>query len=173
MVDCPLQIFCNSTAVMFLTALQHDLKFHEVQFTLFQFSFSCSKNCQSEVVPDKKTILVSSCSSFCYGELEFSWSLYLYDDINQLEPFNLSSLNQIPKDEFENMTSNPLDELNLAIKPDSLQAGKKYTVAFRATRPTGVYGECRTTVIVNSPPAGGKRNFPSFFVVCLCFYFVC
>ena len=129
-------------------------------FTLFSFSFSCSKNCKSKFVPDKKAILVSTCDSFCYGELTFSWSLYSYDDINQLEPFNLSALNEIPKDEFQHMTSNPPDEINLAIKPDSLQVGKKYTIAFRATRPSGSYGECRTTVIVNSPPVGGKRSCP-------------
>jgi hypothetical protein len=58
------------------------------------------------------------------------------------------------------MAFNPLDELSLGIKPDYLQAGKKYIVAFRATRLSGMYGECRTTVIVNSPPTGGKRNFP-------------
>ena len=105
---------------------------------------------------------MSRCSMFCTGELAFSWSLHSYDDINQAEPFNLSSLNEIPKEQFENMVSNPLDELELAIKPNSLHVGKKYTVAFRATRPSGVYGECRTTVIVNSPPVGGKRNFLSF-----------
>ena len=90
-------------------------------------------------------MLLSKCSGLCFGELAFRWSLYSYDHINQLEPFNLSSLNQVPKGEFENITTNPLNELNIAIKPDDLQVGKKYAVSFRATRPSGVYGECRTT----------------------------
>ena len=54
------------------------------------------------------------------------------------------------------MASNPINELNIAVKPHSLKVGKKYTFAFRATRASGVYGELRTTVIVNSPPVGGK-----------------
>lgn len=62
------------------------------------------------------------------------------------------------------MASNPINELNLAIKPNTLQVGKKYTFAFRATRLSGAYGECRTTVTVNSPPVGGKRTF--FPIVC-------
>ncbi len=88
--------------------------------------------------------------------MTLNWYLYQYDDINQLEPFNLSTLNVIPKEKFEDMASNPINELNLAIKPDTLQVGKKYTIAFRAARASGVYGECRTTVIINSPPVGGK-----------------
>lgn len=117
----------------------------------------CSRNCLSKLRPDEKTILFSSCNKFCAGELTFSWSLYLYDNIKQREPFNLSSLNEVPKADFQNMALNPVDELEIAIKPDSLQAGKKYTIAFRATRASGVYGECRTTVIVNTRPVGGKR----------------
>ena len=143
-----------------------------VVLRIFLFSFSCSKNCKSKFLPDERTVLASSCSSLCYGELAFSWSLYSYDHVDQLEPFNLSSLNEFPPNEFENMVFNPIDELSLAIKPDSLQVGKKYIVAFRATRPSGVYGECRTTMIMNSPPVGGKRNFPkifgSSFVVLFC-----
>ena len=98
---------------------------------------------------------MSECSKYCVGELTFSWSLYLYDDINQREPFNLSTLNEIPPAEFQNMASNPINELNIAIKPHALKIGKKYTFAFRATRTGGVYGELRTTVMVNAPPYGG------------------
>ncbi|XP_028408505.1 sperm receptor for egg jelly-like [Dendronephthya gigantea] len=116
----------------------------------------CSRNCESKLRPDEKTILLSKCSRFCAGELTFSWSLYLYDNINQHEPFNLSSLTEVPEADFQNMAMNPVDELEIGIKPDSLQVGKKYTIAFRATRVSGVYGECRTTVIVNTPPAGGR-----------------
>lgn len=101
-------------------------------------------------------ILLSTCKSHCSGELKFGWSLYLYDHLNQPEPYNLSTLNEIPKHEFQKMASNPINELDLAIKPDTLQIGRKYTLAFRATRPSGSYGECRTTVLVNSPPVGGK-----------------
>ena len=54
------------------------------------------------------------------------------------------------------MATNPVDELDIAIRPNSLKIGKKYMFAFRATRTNGVYGELRTTVIVNSPPTVGK-----------------
>ena len=60
------------------------------------------------------------------------------------------------------MTTNPIDELDIAIKPNSLKVGKKYIIAFRAIRPNGVYGELRNTVIVNSPPIGGKVCFICF-----------
>ena len=76
--------------------------------------------------------------------------------MNQREPFNLSSLNEIPPAELQGIASNPINELDIAIKPHSLSIGKKYIFAFRAIRPSGVYGELRTTVIVNSPPVGGK-----------------
>ena len=122
----------------------------------YRICFSCSKNCKSKFLPDEKAILLSSCTDFCYGELKFNWSLYEYDDVDQVEPFYLSNLKVIPKVEFQNMTMNPIDELNIAIKPNSLKVGRKYTIAFRAIRPNGVYGELRTTVIVNSPPIGGK-----------------
>ena len=80
----------------------------------------------------------------------------MYDDINTPQPLNLSALHEIPPNQFQEMVYNPINELDLAIKPYSLQYGKKYTLAFRAARPTGVIGELRTTLLVNSPPAGGK-----------------
>ena len=98
---------------------------------------------------------MSSCAKFCFGELSFNWSLYEYDNVRQFEPFDLSTLKAIPAEEFQNMAANPTDELALAIKPDSLKVDRKYTIAFRAMRPSGVFGELRTTVIVNSPPHGG------------------
>ncbi|XP_028413717.1 uncharacterized protein LOC114536572 [Dendronephthya gigantea] len=116
---------------------------------------SCSKNCKSKIIPDEKTILHSDCSAFCTGELVFSWALYLYGDIDEPEPLNLSALHEIPPKDFQNLVYNPINELALAIKPNALQSGKKYTLAFRASRPTGVIGEQRTTLRVNSPPSGG------------------
>jgi hypothetical protein len=127
-----------------------------IVYLLFSRCYSCSKNCKDKITSDEKTILQSACSAFCTGELTFSWSLYCYDDINTPEPLNLSSLHEIPQSEFQDMVYNPINELDLAIKPYSLQPGKKYTLAFRATRPTGALGELRTTLLVNSPPAGGK-----------------
>ncbi|CAB4035285.1 Hypothetical predicted protein, partial [Paramuricea clavata] len=115
----------------------------------------CFKNCKDKIISDEKTILQSECSAFCSGELTFSWSLYCYDEINTPEPLNLSSLHEIPQSEFQDMVYNPINELDLAIKPYSLQPGKKYTLAFQASRPTGTLGELRTTLLVNSPPAGG------------------
>ena len=72
------------------------------------------------------------------------------------EPYNLTGLNEIPRNELENMASKPLDELDLAIKPNTLKTNKKYIVAFRATRPSGVYGELRYTMLINSPPVEGS-----------------
>jgi hypothetical protein len=118
--------------------------------------YSCSKNCQNKIDHSEKTILQSSCAAFCTGELSFSWSLFLYDDINTPEPLNLSALHEIPTRQFQEMVYNPINELDVAIKPYSLLLGKKYTLAFRAARPSGVIGELRTTILVNLPPTGGK-----------------
>ena len=88
--------------------------------------------------------------------MEFQWSLYSYDDINMPEPYNLSDLNVISENKLKEMAFNPTDQLDLAIKPYSLQTAEKYTFAFRATRPSGVYGEVRNTMLVNDPPANGE-----------------
>lgn len=74
------------------------------------------------------------------------------------EPYNLTDLNVITNEELQNMAWNPTNELGLAIKPNSLQTGRKYTLAFRATRPSGVYGEVRYTMLVNAPPENGTRS---------------
>ena len=73
-----------------------------------------------------------------------------------LEPYNLTDLNEIARDEFQKMASNPINELDLAIRPNSLEGGRKYVFAFRATRPDGVYGERRHTVVINAKPQNGK-----------------
>ena len=124
----------------------------------FNFS-SCVRNCQTKVNGDEKIILASKCTAHCYGKLEFGWSLYSYDDVSMPEPYNLTDLNEIPKDELENMASNPVNELDLAIKPNSLKAGGKYILAFQATRPNRVYGELRYTMLINDPPLNGKKLF--------------
>ena len=118
---------------------------------------SCVKNCQAKTISNEKTILQSNCEAYCTGKLRFSWSLYIFDNINSPEPLNLSSLHEIPQEEFQKMVNNPIDELDLAIKPNALQCDKKYILAFRAMRPSAVLGEQRTTLLVNSPPTGGKR----------------
>ncbi|XP_028412301.1 uncharacterized protein LOC114535123 [Dendronephthya gigantea] len=122
---------------------------------------SCKMNCKSKINTDEKIILESFCDARCYGELTFLWSLYLYDDVNTPEPYNLTELIEIPREEFSNMTSNPVDELDLAIKPNSLKENKKYIAAFRAIRPSGVVGELRYTLLMNSPPERGNCSiFP-------------
>ena len=113
------------------------------------------KNCKAKVNRDEKMILTSFCNAHCYGELSFIWSLYQYDDVNTPEPYNLTDLTEIPRNELESMTSKPLDELDLAIKPGRLEINRKYIVAFRASRPSGVYGELRYTMLINQPPQPG------------------
>ena len=121
------------------------------------------------MLPDQKIILTSSCSKYCSGELSLNWTLYEYDHVNQPEPTDLTDLNEVPQKEFENMAANPTNELEIAIKPHSLKAGRKYTIAFRATRPNGIFGEYRTTVFVNSPPVGGTFfKFSSTFQFIAC-----
>ena len=71
------------------------------------------------------------------------------------EPYNLTDLNEIPKDKFEKMSCNPVDGLELGIKSYSLHPGKKYILSFRAVRPSGVFGELRYTLLVNEPPKNG------------------
>ena len=127
---------------------------------LYIFSLhSCTKNCQAKMISDEKTILQSNCEAYCTGKLRFSWSLYIFDNINSPEPLNLSSLHEIPQEEFQNMVYNPINELSLAIKPNALQCDKKYILAFQAIRPSAVLGEQRSTLLVNSPPTGGKLYF--------------
>ena len=79
------------------------------------------------------------------------------------EPYNLSKLNEIAKDEFEQMACNPLDSLDIGIKPYSLEPGKKYILNFKAMRPNGVYGELRYTMLINTPPENGM-----YFIEELC-----
>ena len=118
--------------------------------------FSCSKNCRDKVIPDEKIIIKANCKSLCYGKLDFGWSMYMYDDINMPEPYNLTDLNEITQEQLAAMALNPTNELDLAIKQDSLQPGGKYILAFRAIRPSRVYGEVRYTMFVNAGPVNGK-----------------
>ena len=71
------------------------------------------------------------------------------------EPYNLTNLNEIARDEFEQMACNPVDELDIGIKAYSLKPGKKYILSLRAIRPSGVYGELRYTMLINTPPKNG------------------
>ena len=71
------------------------------------------------------------------------------------EPYNLTDLNEIPRNVLEIMASKPVDELDIAISPNTLEINRKYVLAFRATRPSGVYGELRYTMMINSPPTKG------------------
>jgi hypothetical protein len=71
------------------------------------------------------------------------------------EPYNLTSLNETAKDEFEQMACNPIDGLDIGVKAYSLEPGKKYTLALKAMRPSGVYGELRYTMLINTPPENG------------------
>ena len=80
----------------------------------------------------------------------------MYDNQNMPEPFNLTDLYAFSPEEFQNMASSPTNQLDIAIKPHSLTSGRKYIMAFRAIRPSGVYGELRYTMLVNSPPNKGK-----------------
>jgi hypothetical protein len=81
----------------------------------------------------------------------------MYDNPNTPEPFNLTDLNAFSPEEFQNMTSSPINQLDIAIRPDSLGIDRKYVIAFRAARPSGVYGELRYTMRVNAPPLRGKE----------------
>ena len=61
----------------------------------FLFPFSCIKNCQERVNPDEKLIVESTCTANCYGQLEFQWTLFWFDNIDTPEPFDLSELNKV------------------------------------------------------------------------------
>ncbi len=45
--------------------------------------------------PDAKLILESTCAKYCYGELEFKWSLFWFDNNDMPEPFLLTELNEV------------------------------------------------------------------------------
>ena len=136
---------------------------HETDFdtdivlnNLFAF-YSCSTNCGVKTARDEKKILKSKCNTRCYGELAFTWTLYLYDDINAPEPYNLSRLHEFSSSELKEMTSSPIDGLEIAVKPNALQPQRKYILAFRAFRPNGVFGELRYTLLTNEAPADGMK----------------
>ena len=116
---------------------------------------SCTKNCLPKVNPDEKLILTAACSERCYGQLTFTWTLFLYEKYDMPEPFNLSTLNQTTADDLRNMVSNPIEELSLAFKPKSLEPGRKYVLQLTAKRPNGVFGELRNTLRINTSPADG------------------
>ena len=147
---------CQALSYLKVVSILHCNRSLIRQMSIFSILHSCVKNCQEKTISDEKAILKSNCEAHCTGELKFSWSLYVFDNISAPEPLNLSSLYEIPEQDFQKMVLNPINELALAIKPDALQCGKKYILAFRATRPSGAYGELRTTILINSPPVGGK-----------------
>jgi hypothetical protein len=55
------------------------------------------------------------------------------------------------------MTTSPIDALEIALKPKSLEPVKKYILAFRAFRPNGVFGELRYTLLTNDAPVDGMK----------------
>jgi hypothetical protein len=71
------------------------------------------------------------------------------------EPYNLSALNEFPSSQLTEMASSPIDALEIAIKPNTLEPKTKYILAFRAFRPNGVFGELRYTFLTNDAPVDG------------------
>ena len=106
--------------------------------------------------PDEKLILEATCEKRCYGQLDLTWSLYWYDNPDTPEPFNLTTLNVIPSDKLRDMVTNPITEIGMAFKANSLVPGRKYVLQLIAKRPNGVFGELRETLLINTAPIDGK-----------------
>jgi hypothetical protein len=83
--------------------------------------------------------------------------LYRYDNLNTPEPYNLSALHEFTSNELKEMTTSPIDALEIALKPKSLEPVKKYILAFRAFRPSGIFGELRYTLLTNDAPVDGMK----------------
>jgi hypothetical protein len=54
------------------------------------------------------------------------------------------------------MVTNPIDELQMAFKPNTLIADRKYILQLTARRPNNVSGEFRYTMLMNDAPTGGQ-----------------
>ena len=130
------------------------LSIEDILLAYFQ---SCHKNCKAKTAREEKFILKSKCNKHCYGELSFTWTLYRYDDLNSAEPYNLSTLHEFTSTELKEMTSSPIDALEIAIKPKMFEQRRKYILAFRGFRPSGVFGELRYTFVTNDAPVDGMQ----------------
>jgi hypothetical protein len=53
------------------------------------------------------------------------------------------------------MVSNPINELQMAFKANTLLPNRKYILQLLAKRPNNVTGEVRHTMIMNDSPKGG------------------
>ena len=58
--------------------------------------------------------------------------------------------------DLEEISTTPIDSLNLAIKEHELSKDTGYTALFKAHRLNRQYGEYIHTFITNSPPENGK-----------------
>ena len=110
-------------------------------------------------MPDEKMIMEAICRTRCEGNLEFTWNLWRYTDYNMLEPRDLNAtLDHVPYTELAEMITNPLGELQLAFKPDVFPVRTKFTLQIVAQRPSGVFGEFRRIIKVNTSPTGGRST---------------
>ncbi|XP_028402422.1 sperm receptor for egg jelly-like [Dendronephthya gigantea] len=116
----------------------------------------CLKNCQEKVNPDERVTAKAFCTTNCYGQLAFKWRLYWFDRVDMTEPFDLSELNEVPLETLSNMVTNPVDELELAFKSNTLKPERKYILQLKATRPNKVFGELRYTMLMNNAPKEGE-----------------
>ena len=66
-------------------------------------------------------------------------------------------LNEFTSNQLTEMTSSPIDALEIAVKPNVLEPKTKYILAFRAYRPSGVFGELRYTLLTNEAPVNGMK----------------
>ena len=52
--------------------------------------------------------------------------------------------------------TNPINELQMAFRPNVLVPNRKYILQLTATRPNNVTGELRYTMLMNDVPTGGE-----------------
>lgn len=119
---------------------------------------SCTQTCPEKVNIDQKLSLKGTCV-VCFGELKFRWKLFQHTKPNT-DPTNTAEMEEVQN--LEKLSTMPVSSLNLAIKANSLHRDTRYTALFRASRPSGQYGEYFHTFVTNSPPENGK-NITCYF----------
>lgn len=71
-----------------------------------------------------------------------------------MDPIDKDNLE--PVNHLEEISTTPINSLNLALKEDSLPKDTGFTAFFRAHRLNGQFGEYIHTFVTNSPPENGK-----------------
>lgn len=114
--------------------------------------FSCSPSCPLKVNIDQKLPLEGFCK-VCYGELRFSWELFRHKElgINPTDTENMVAITNL-----QDISTTPINSLNLALKEDVLPRDTGFTAFFKAYRRNGQYGEYIHSFVTNSPPENGK-----------------